>query len=88
MVRIMLEKPLETLKRVGQNTATQLINQNRHIIQKNVLKICLIGPYYSIPHLITKLEKKQEALYIGIMKPFLNEQINFDRLTLFRNGIT
>ena len=29
-----------------------------------------------------------EALFIGNMKPFLNEQTNFDRLTHFRKGIT
>ena len=26
--------------------------------------------------------------FIGIMKPSLNEKTNFDRLKLFRNGIT
>ena len=32
--------------------------------------------------------KNLEALLISIMKPSLNEQTNFDRLTLFCNGIT
>ena len=35
-----------------------------------------------------QIRKNLEALFIGIMKPSLNEQTNFDRLTLFRNGIT
>ena len=36
----------------------------------------------------SQIRKNLEALFIGIMKPSLNEQTNFDRLTLFRNGIT
>ena len=36
----------------------------------------------------TQIKKNLEALFIGIMKPSLNEQTNFDRLALFRNGIT
>ena len=35
-----------------------------------------------------QVRKNLEALFIGIIKPSLNEQTNFDRLTLFRNGIT
>ena len=35
-----------------------------------------------------QIRKNLEALFIGIIKPSLNEQTNFDRLTLFRNGIT
>ena len=35
-----------------------------------------------------QIRKNLEALFIGIMKPSLNEQTNLDRLTLFRNGIT
>ena len=34
------------------------------------------------------MRKYLEALLIGAMKPSLNEQTNFSRLTLFRNGIT
>ena len=34
------------------------------------------------------LRKNLEALFIGILKPSLNEQINFERLILFVNGIT
>ena len=36
----------------------------------------------------SQIRKNLEALLIGIMKPPLNEQTNFDCLTLFRNGIT
>ena len=36
----------------------------------------------------SQVRTKLEALFIGIMKPSLNEQTNFDRLTFFRNGIT
>ena len=35
-----------------------------------------------------QIRKNLEALFIGTMKPCLNEQTNFDRLTLFRNGMT
>ena len=35
-----------------------------------------------------QIRKNREALFIGIMKSSLNEQINFDRLTFFRNGTT
>lgn len=34
------------------------------------------------------LRKNLEALFIGIIKPSLNEQTNFKRLILFVNGIT
>ena len=37
---------------------------------------------------ISQIRKNLELFFIGIMKPSLNEQTNFDRLTLFRNGIT
>ena len=36
----------------------------------------------------TSVRRNLEAIFIGIMKPSLNEQTNFDRLVLFRNGIT
>ena len=36
----------------------------------------------------SQIRKNLEALFVGIMKPSLNEQTNFDSLTLFRNGIT
>ena len=34
------------------------------------------------------LRKNLEALFIAQLKPYLNEQKEFDRLVLFRNGIT
>ena len=34
------------------------------------------------------LRKNLEALFIGVLKPSLNEQRNFEHLTLFVNGIT
>ena len=36
----------------------------------------------------SQIRKNLEALFIGIMEPSLNEETNFDCLTLFRNGIT
>ena len=35
-----------------------------------------------------QIRKNLEALFIGIIKPSLNEQTDFDSLTFFRNGIT
>ena len=34
------------------------------------------------------IRKNLEAIYIALLKPSLNEQKEFERLTLFRNGIT
>ena len=36
----------------------------------------------------SQIRKNLEALFLGIKKPSLNEQTNFDHLTLFRNDIT
>ena len=35
-----------------------------------------------------KTRKKLEALYIALWKPDLNEQRDFERLVLFRDGVT
>ena len=35
-----------------------------------------------------KTRKNLEALYIALLKPDLNEQKDFERLVLFRNGVT
>ena len=87
VARIMQNKPLEILQRFGQNITTQLINQNQHSKKKH------IGHFFDWSILCNtpsnnQIRKNLEALFIGIMKPSLNEQTNFDRLTLFRNGIT
>ena len=65
------------------NNRTLKSEPAQHI--KTILDTCLIGLYYATPHLIAKLGKNLEPLFIGIMKPSLNEQTIFDRLTLFRN---
>ena len=57
VVRIMWEKPLEILQRVGQNTAIQRINQNQRIMQKTILDVCFIGLYNATSHLVAKLGK-------------------------------
>ena len=36
----------------------------------------------------TDIRKNLEAIFIALLKPSLNEQKNFERLILFRNGIT
>ena len=36
----------------------------------------------------TDIGKNLEAMFIALLKPSLNEQKNFERLILFRNGIT
>ena len=40
------------------------------------------------PRSNSQIRKNLQALFIDIMNPSLNEQTNFDRLTLFCNGIT
>ena len=35
-----------------------------------------------------KTRKNLEALYIALLKPDLNKQKDFERLVLFRNGVT
>ena len=55
VARIMQEKPLEILQRVGQNLTTHKSEPGQHI--KNILDICLIGLYYATPDLIAKLGK-------------------------------
>ena len=36
----------------------------------------------------SKTRKNLEASYIALLKPDLNEQKDFERLVLFRNGVT
>ena len=87
VVRIMLEKPLETLQRVGQNTITQHLNQNVQHIKKHTEHLFNWSILCNAPS-NNQIRKNLEALFIGIMKPSVNEQTNFDCLTLFRNSIT
>ena len=87
-MRIMLEKPLEILHRVVQNTTTQLINQNQPVKQKNHIGHLFDWPILCNASSNNQIRKNLEALFIGIIKPSLNEQTNFSCLTLFRNGIT
>ena len=85
VVKIMLEKPLEILQRVSPNTthksepAQHIKNHIGHLFDWSIL---CNAPSNN------QIRKNLEALFIGIIKPFLNEQTNFDRLRLFRNGIT
>ena len=58
---------------------TQHIKNIEHLFDWSIL--CNIPPN-------NQIRKNLEALFIGVMKPSLNEQTNFDRLTLFRTGIT
>ena len=44
----------------------------------------LPGKFYARPD----IHKNLEAIFIALLKPSLNEQKNFERLILFRNGIT
>ena len=52
----------------------------------NILNICLIDPYHTMPYLIAELGNNLDALFTGIMKPHLNG--HFDHLSLFHNVIT
>ena len=86
VARIMQEKPLEILQRVGQNLTTHKSEPGQHI--KNHIGHLFDWSILCNARSNSQIRKNLEALFIGIMNPSLNEQTNFDRLTLFCNGIT
>ena len=86
VVKFILQKPLETLQSVGQFT-TQHINQDQQSIYKHIEYFFPWSILCNAPS-NNRIRKNLEAFFIGIIKPFINEQTNFACLTLFHNGIT
>ena len=85
VVKIMLEKPLET-RWSEQNNPTHKSEPAQHI--KNHIGHLFDWSILCNATSNNQIRKKLEASFIGIIKLSLNEETNFDRLTLFRNGIT
>ena len=85
--QITLAKQKEMLRLGGRNTRTQIKILNQLTKpdfpdHKFDWKILLTA------HANTKLCKILESSIIALRRPSLNEQLNFDQLILFRNGVT
>ena len=69
----------------GMNTIIQLKVQSKHLRSNNnhyfTWAVILNAPKN------TKTRKNLEALYFTLWKPDLNEQKDFERLVLFRDGV-
>ena len=74
-------KQYEIHSPVGQNIIILTTSQNL----LNILKAFMPPPP---PPSKKHLRKNLEAISIALYKPSLSNQKSFDRLTLFRNGIT
>ena len=80
-------KQKEMLKHGGMNTRIQIkilnqLNTSKFPDHKFNWKILLRAPTNA------KLRKILESSMVALKQPSLNEQLNFDKLTLFRNGVT
>ena len=67
--------------------------KSKKIAQKNYAKAVkekVVIPKRMLCHASKKtgIHKNLEAIFIVLLKPSLNEQKNFERLILFRDGIT
>ena len=85
--QITLAKQKEMLRLGGRNTRTQIkilnqLTKSDFPDHKFDWKILLTV------HANTKLCKILESSIIALKRPSLNEQLNFDQLILFRNGVT
>ena len=80
VARIMQEKPLEIWQRSEHKNPTHKSEPAQHI--KNHIGHLLDWSILCNAPSNSQIRKNLEALFIGIMKPSLNEQTNFDRLTL------
>ena len=67
---------------VGRNIIILTTSQNLLNTLKEALNMYTNGRFYD------QLKKNIEAIFIALYKPSLNNQKSFDRLMLFRNGIT
>ena len=73
-----------TPKRYKRNTITTDLHIDIKRNIKHVFKWKILCPGPSQKH----LRKNLEAIFIALYKPSLNDEKPFDRLMLFRNGIT
>ena len=87
MVHVTLVKPTVMQKLDGMNIIIQLKVQNHQNTFKATSTTIYMGCHSSAPR-NTKTRKNLEASNIALWKPDLNEQKYFERLVLFRNGVT
>ena len=73
-------------KRKTDHTYERIIEPSRHLSKH----INHVFTWKILCHVSKKtdIRKNLEAIFIALLKPCLNEQKNFERLILFRNGIT
>ena len=86
VVHVTLMKPNVMRKLDGMNIIIQLKVQNHQNTFEATSTTILHGPSFQMLQKMTR--KNLEASYIALWKPNLNEQKDFERLVLFRNGVT
>ena len=72
----------------GMNIIIQLIVQNHQNILEATSTTVLHGLPFQMLQKNSNTRKNLKAWYIAFWKPDLNEQKDFERLDLFRNGVT
>ena len=82
VVHVALVKSSGMQKLDGMNIIIQIKVQNHQNTFETISTTVLHGLLLQI------LKKNLEASYIVLWKPYLNEQKDFERLVLFRNGVT
>ena len=71
---------------VMMNITSTLKSQNQLHMLNRTLIIISLGGFYLRSNARTR--KNIKVLFIAIMRPCLNEQITYNALVLFRNGVT
>ena len=82
MVHITLVK----VKWKGNNNSTKVSELSKQL--RNNIDHCFIWTIIPNASRNAKTRKNLEASYIALWKPDLNEKKTFERLALFRNGVT
>ena len=87
-VHVTLVKPKVMQKLDGMNIIIQLKVQNHQSTSETTSTTILHALSFQMLQKNAKTRKNLEASYIALWKPDLNEQKDFERLVLFRNGVT
>ena len=88
VVHLTLVKPNVMQKLNGMNIIIQLKVQNHQNTFEAISTTILHWLSFQMLQKNAKTRKNLEASYIALWKPNLNEQKDFERLVLFRNGVT
>ena len=88
MGHITLVKPNVMQKLDGMNIIIQLKVRNHQNTFETTSTTILHGSSFQMLQKNAKTRKNLEASYIALWKCNLNEQKDFERLVLFRNGVT